>query len=151
MLFNFNMLLLYGLSMLVGGFNGGFSLKFFVVGNFVSLWNLVMVGGGGGSKVMGGGFIGFYRVSVNRSSNSSVNVFIIMWWSLLVFGMKWWFEIEVKEEVLGGVVVFFLYCGGGSSGIIVGKGELLFKVDVENLMLDECWRLIFKFGKYIIL
>lgn len=101
----FNMMFFFlrnGLNMLVGGVNSGFSLKFFIVGNFsifFGMLSLCNLGLGVGSErmgmVFGGGFIGFYRLSV-----------FSIWFGLLGIGL--WFvseDLKGKDEV--GVYIFF--------------------------------------------
>lgn len=128
-----------GLNMLVGGVNGGFSLKFFVIGNLdvifgiLGLWNLLLgVGSERMSMVFGGGFIEFYRFSVFK-----------IWLLLLEIGL-WFVSDDIK--VNGEGREFFFYWE--EIGRIFGKVGFLFKSDVINLLIDVCWRLIFKFGKY---
>nr|QCF46598.1 TIFY motif family protein [Pohlia nutans] len=106
-----------GLSMLAGGSNSAFSLKAPPMGNLASLRNLAM-GGGGSSKVTGGGFTGFYRASANKMSARP---------SLLKM------RLENEENAS---------CSRSAGNNI--KDPL--KTDVENLTPDECWRLILKLG-----
>ncbi|KAG0559741.1 hypothetical protein KC19_10G126100 [Ceratodon purpureus] len=134
---NLTMLSRDGLNMLAGSSHGGFTLKPPPVGNLSgmpSLRNLALGAGGErtSGKVAGGGFTGFYRASLPKTT-----------WPSSPAGMGMLFvneEVQVKGEA------------GASSSHREGSGsdaklEQPSRTDVENLTPEECWSLVLKLGK----